>query len=71
MKDNDGMGANGIFQSAICKSGDSITIPGKFQEIIYVFYDDSFLIFFYVYVSLFYDAFFFYHKAYSKMFFIN
>ncbi len=40
-------------------------IPGT----IYVFYDDSFLISFYVYVSLFYDAFFFYHKAYSEMFF--
>ena len=39
--------------------------PGKSSEPIYFFfYDGSFLIFFYACASQFYDAFFFYHKAY-------
>ena len=45
------------------------------KEIIYFFsYDGSFSVFFYVYASQFYDASFFYHKAYSNIFlkmFIN
>jgi len=39
--------------------------PGKSSEPIYFFfYGGSFLIFFYACASQFYDAFFFYHKAY-------
>jgi hypothetical protein len=46
--------------------------PGKIiSEPIYSFsYDGSFLIFFYACASQFYDAFFFYHKAYFVNVFI-
>jgi len=44
--------------------------PGK--NLTFSSYDGSFLVFFYVYASQFYDAFFFYHKAYFVMnFFMN
>jgi hypothetical protein len=46
--------------------------PGKInEEPIYFFsYDGSFLVFFYACASQFYDAFFFYHKAYFVNVFI-
>jgi hypothetical protein len=39
------------------------------EEPIFFSYDGSFLVFSYAYVSQFYDAFFFYHKASLLMFF--
>lgn len=41
-------------------------LPVDRTNLIYAFYDGSFLISFCVYASLSYDVFFFYHKAYSK-----
>ena len=41
-------------------------LPVDQMNLIYAFYDGSFLIFFSVCVSRSYDAFFFYHKAYAK-----
>ena len=46
-------------------------VPGISKEPIYFsFYDGSFSIFFYACASQFYDAFFFYHKAYFVNVFI-
>lgn len=57
--------------TAIGKSGiakkDNRKLPQRLpvdqMNLIYAFYDGSFLIFFCVYASLSYDVFFFYHKA--------
>jgi hypothetical protein len=46
------------------KPGTTGIVPGYYLEPISFFYDGSFLIFFYACASQFYDAFFFYHKAY-------
>ena len=43
---------------------------GRLKNLTYAFYDGSFSIFFSVCVSLSYDVFFFYHKAYAKNVFI-
>ena len=52
-------------QSAKKQNPGSNNTPGTPEEPIYSsFYDGSFSIFFYACASQFYDAFFFYHKAY-------
>ena len=67
----DGRVAIGTEQSAIkFNSGAEGSAPEYDQEPIYVFYDGSFLIFSYACASQFYDAFFFYHKAYFVNVFI-
>ncbi|MGN6164471.1 MAG: hypothetical protein ACTHOF_08020, partial [Flavisolibacter sp.] len=43
-------------------------LPVDQKNLTYAFYDGSFLISFSAYASLFYDVFFFYHKASSLLF---